>query len=180
MDWITVVASSTGAAVVSGASALYFRSVDYDYEFKKYVLKRRIEAYEKAEWLFNLSNDVYFENDSKNKQVAVARFFYSYKEKEPPITFDDYVIQTKKIMDYFTWFTDDFKDLLIGLNNIMAQIQTELFASEERGNKLLELGIEYNTKIVKQQKLLHKQFFKDMERLDEIKEFISKKKDFAF
>jgi len=178
MDWITLFSSSVIAAVISGVSALYFKKVDYNYDFKKYVLKKRIEAYEKAELLINYSNDKYFENGTKGKQVAVPRFFYN--EKKSPITFDEYVTQTKKIFDYSIWFTDRFSELLLGLNNIMAEIQTELYNSPETEDKLIKLGTEYSSKINKQISLLLKQFFVDMKNLNNINEFKLKKENFTF
>ena len=178
MDWMTFIASSIIAAGISGISALYFKKVEYKYDFKKYVLKRRIEAYEKAELLINHTNDKYFENDSEGNQVAVPRFFYN--EKKSPIIFDDYVTNTKKIFDYSIWFTDKFSELLLGLNIIMALIQTELYSSKETDDKLIRLGIKYSPQINEQISLLLNQFFFDMQKLDDISEFKLKKKNFTF
>ncbi|MEO7048995.1 MAG: hypothetical protein ABI091_27070 [Ferruginibacter sp.] len=176
---ITILLTSTVvAAIVSGLVGWLMKSVDFRFDYKKYVLKKRIDAYESANLLFNkfyrvgtLKNGKHYIKvllpDGKalpKDHALINEWLVNY--------YDSLTEELLGVLSNRIWFSKVFYNTSVTLVNIITIKLLEM----EKNDYSFEVASEIVTKdyqeIIMMVEKLDNIYITDISKLSDVKSFI--------
>jgi hypothetical protein len=178
--WQIIIAAGITGATVSASFTLlgnrWLKEIDYRYDYKKYVLRKRIEAYEKFQnFIIRCRKGVMIRDkfpDYLDKPVHAM--FYSETNDANPLKPFTTEIQDLKFENY-VWLSVSMIALLekfhVAIQNIYDDWKSDLPVTNI---KLIERGTNAYYKIEKGILQLQQQYLIDLKNLDNIRNFNKK------
>jgi hypothetical protein len=163
---VAVLSSSFLAAaftsLVSGVFSVYVKGKEYENEYFKEVIRRRLEAYEFIEAQISMLKGSSYDSDGRAYHLIFAYGEDKYYEYQQNLIF----AVAKSV-----WINDRTKDLLIELNRVFLKIGNDY----DLKNELLAAGKDYYEQIALLRDRLEKSFSNDLMDLHKIRKFFREK-----
>lgn len=146
-------------ALIGGWFTLRGKKTDYENEYYKLVLTRRIEAYDNVERLITTVKTAVIDSDGQP-----YHFLFSQEESEKEV----YTLLFS-IMSNALWLSDELFDLTRGFNVIF-------YSHSKEQNTLIEFAKEHYKEIAELRTKIEKVHLCDMLSLHEVPRFLKNKK----
>ena len=112
---ISILSGSLTAALVSGLFSIYTQKSSYKNEYYKYVIKKRIEAYERIEeFIVSIKGVVYDETDHVPYHMIFGRDYNWFIEQQSKLWI---------AISFGTWIENDTLAALTALNRMFIDIK---------------------------------------------------------
>lgn len=172
MNWESISTSVLISGIVSSVIALYanerIKRTEFNFNFKKYILDKRIATYEKIEELLNS----FFEAPTNEKYMD---WFVQFGETAKDSVFD-YQQKITKILERNQWLSQPIIATLSDISDVLQVTIKEM----DSGNEL-EKRIANSEKIVYRffmlQADLQKYYFADISKMNKVEAFLKAKGD---
>lgn len=178
INWITVLiavsSSSVLTCILSYLFSLNSKKLDFKFDHKKYIIKRRIEAYERIEpFITEIYNGCYIsKKDIPNltSDTCVQSFFTPKKYFGEDIKFHN-VFYNQTIRDWY-WFSVELRNLFNDVSGFLGTVRDEIDLLEKNDYNLVMIAGKNFEKIKNRGLKLIIQYFKDIKKMDDIHSFI--------
>jgi hypothetical protein len=174
-NWITVIISvlSSGAisALITYRANLKMKSIDFTYDYKKYILNRRVKTYECLEPIINRFKMTYYYYPSgRLKSYYVHPFFEPTESDDDPLyTFLD--LFANYYNDNMIWLSQELITNIEECQTFLGELTDKLYDLKKiKDNKAAyrTVGKEAADKLSEYGTTLRNQFFIDIKRLSDI------------
>jgi hypothetical protein len=178
---LTIIFTSTViAAIVSGFVSWIMKSVDFKFDYKKYILKKRIDAYESANLIFNKFYRIgTFKNGNIYNKVLLPN------NKRLP---EDELLRNETLMEYYNnlneellnilsnriWFSIIFYNAAVNFINIIGKLLIQFEICNYNYELVSDLATENYEKIITIVDKLDKTYISDISTLGNITSFTKK------
>jgi len=172
---ISVLSSAVISAIVTGLITYKMKFIDFKFDYKKYTLKKRIEAYEKLRPVIVALNQINIITTGSYWGKKIHKIFNVTFESDP---LRDYLELLHTTVEFNVFYSDKFYQLLSRLNSILENVIKDPRYNQNptlQPFKLEELAISHFDELAELRLEMLDQFFIDLTKLDDIKEFKSKK-----
>ncbi|MBI3137739.1 MAG: hypothetical protein HYZ15_04060 [Sphingobacteriales bacterium] len=167
MDSQIIITSAATAALIAGGFNWFFREFDYRYDYKKYILKRRQEAYQEVERNLIILNRTVFSPLHPGQQVH--EIFCADKHTNP---LEHYLTnEMSKVLEGRIWLSHGMLLRLVNLNKLLLNISYEDPTPSPTPESLYQRGFRYHQQISLHIMELQLQLFNDLKSLDKIRSF---------
>jgi hypothetical protein len=174
MDWNTILTSIVTSGIISGAIGIYAtdraKRKEFSYDYKKYILDRRKEAYLKAEEL--VSFGVYDRSENLSD--------LSFDENNAHARFLAFRKRLAEIHKNSIWLSPRLIDSMSDLGELIIEIISSVKKPDEEWTTALfkaraqEL-IKNERKIRDAEYLVRQAYFADVKELDDIEKFLGER-----
>jgi hypothetical protein len=172
MNWQLILTSALISGIVSSIIALYanarMKRIEFNFDFKKYVLKKRIEAYEKIE---EFIADFFSDDFQKNLLT-----WFSSEDQVTVQSIADYRKRVKNVQGSSMWLSGQ---ILNSLHRIDAILWKNLSQTTYLNNpeNITDDADEKINSLFASQASLGKNYFTDITKLNDVEAFMKSKKD---
>lgn len=161
---ISILSGSLAAAIVSGLFSIYTQKSSYKNEYYKYIIKKRIEAYECIEeFIITIKGATYDKTDNKCCHMIFSQDYNWFIEKQSKLWL---------AITFGTWIENDTLDALTELNRMFVGIKST--------DNLLEFGKGKYKEIAALRDKIENLAKRDILSLHNIKAFRKKKSETSF
>lgn len=167
MDTQIIITSAATAAFIAGGFNWFFREIDYRYDYKKYILNRRQEAYQEVERNLIILNRTVFSPLHPGQQVH--QIFFADKHMNP---LDHYLTnEMAKVLEGRIWLSHPMLLHLANLNKLLLTISYEDPTPSPTPESLYQRGLHYHQQVALLIMQLQLQLFNDLKSLDKVRSF---------
>ena len=185
MAWETIISGAAAGAIVNVIWNILAKRHEYEYDYKKYILKKRQTAYEAVEVI--LKRLQYRHEDGTDNQCYHEIFIRPYDPNVSNERYENELMNTpldpishfNKDLNILTgnsmWLTDDIIVKINYLNNLInncTMTLPDIFARD----MFIKKGKEVYTKLETLRVEINAQYFEDMKNLKNINDFKRNKK----
>jgi hypothetical protein len=174
--WQIVGLASIITAIISSLFNFYFnrrlKQIDFEFDYKKFILKKRQDAYTEVE---NLLRTLGKKIRSEKSLKQYHHIFKYTSNLEPVSDFIGHIINV--ISNQTFWLTPSLAEKLTDLKIILEAIKTEIKGTYPESNHE-ELGIKNFGIIENKRSEICRIYFSDIKELDNVKKFKKEKISF--
>lgn len=169
MSWEIILSSAITSTIVSGLATMFLynrqKRTDFDYDYRKYILDKRIKAYESIEQLLNYDL-------SGVGQDSLNHFFEKSAVTNTNI-YEDFVTKIGKAEQHNFWLTKSASTHLYEFKKLNQKIGG--YNNEKKPTRIDALSI--NVEFLEHTKNLHIDFLDDIIWLNDISLFNKQKRE---
>lgn len=163
MDWETLLTGAIGGSIINILWSYYSKRQDYDIEYKKYILSKRQEAYDKL-----LPVIIDFLRKRNTGDGKSYKTIFVSEEGNPIKIFSEKIITASGDR---MWYTPRMYYLLQQVIETLAPIAEEIFQKGMTKDICKEIGIKHHENLNNISKIAAKQYFIDILSLNDIDKF---------
>lgn len=170
MNTESLISGALSGGIITVAWNLYNRRHEYEYDHKKYILKKRQIAYEKIE-------DLLLRLQVRNVDSSDKKIFHNifYDTKRPSVdVLMEFGTDLNNLMGYSIWMTDKLIVCLSGLNGLINSCMIKLPPAFDYYKSIVE-GKRIFDQIEASRVNLFYQYLTDIKKLKNINSFLRNK-----
>jgi hypothetical protein len=172
--FFTGIASAALGSLIGGVvtllTTLHFKKEDYKYDYKKYILQKRKDAYNEIETILVRLGD---KKIDRIKKVRIHTIFTETKTESSPL--DCFTKELSNVIGRNRfWITENMHDLLVDLLQFLSSYSSlDEFRNKKHitATELVLLAEANFDKIEIHAREINQQFFIDVKELDNIEKF---------
>lgn len=181
INWPTILIALLGSSVIGTFLSYIFslntKKVDFRFDHKKYIVKRRLEVYERIEpFITEIYNGYYvYKKDipELDNDVLVQKFFtpkdYNNNEYKFLSSFYDQTIK-----DWY-WYSSELRKKINDTFGFLRTIRNKIDSLEKNDYNLVKVANEHFKEIENKGIILITQHLKDIKKMHDVESFINDK-----
>lgn len=181
INWPTILIALLGSSVIGTFLSYIFslntKKVDFRFDHKKYIVKRRLEVYERIEpFITEIYNGYYvYKKDipELDNDVLVQKFFtpkdYNNNEYKFLSSFYDQTIK-----DWY-WYSSELRKKINDTFGFLRTIRNKIDSLEKSDYNLVKVANEHFKEIENKGIILITQHLKDIKKMHDVESFINDK-----
>jgi hypothetical protein len=169
MAWWLVSLQTIGVTIISAWIAYivsnWQKKLDYVYDYRKYILGKRKQAYDNIELLIStLKKNVVLEDGQ-----SLNYMFYITIDKTHPVL--EFNRAFANILEYDIWLSHSMYKACKGLSEIISKVIHEIASNNPTQKLLKDVGLKYQNELVNFKTQMIEIFAYDISKLDDVDEF---------